>query len=136
MAIVTPLKLDADAWDSHGCNSTEVGVPQLAAAVYEAGALGILMALTQPDPAALRVAIRETSPVDVKPFGVNITLLPNISLPDHRAAVEEGVDIFETAGNNPGPLITYLKSQGCFVLHKRTTIRHARSSETCRHVEC
>jgi len=110
-----------------------VGVPQLAAAVSEAGGLGILTALTQPDPAALRVAIRETRKLTSKPFGVNITLLPSINPPDYdgyaRAAVEEGVKIFETAGNNPGPLIKYFKSQGCFVLHKCSTIRHALSSE-------
>jgi hypothetical protein len=39
-----------------------------------------------------------------KPFGVNITLLPSINPPDYagyaKAAVEEGVRIFETAGNN------------------------------------
>lgn len=39
-----------------------------------------------------------------KPFGVNITLLPSINPPDYegyaRAAVEEGIRIIETAGNN------------------------------------
>ena len=66
--------------------------------------LGILTALTQPSPDALRVAIRETRKLTSKPFGVNITLLPSINPPDYegyaRAAVEEGVKIFETAGNN------------------------------------
>ena len=66
--------------------------------------LGILTALTQPSPDALRVAIQETRKLTSKPFGVNITLLPSINPPDYegyaRAAVEEGVKIFETAGNN------------------------------------
>ncbi|KAG6811635.1 hypothetical protein H0H92_006505 [Tricholoma furcatifolium] len=110
-----------------------VGVPQLAAAVSEAGGLGILTALTQPSPDALRAAIRETRKLTSKPFGVNITLLPSINPPDYegyaRAAVEEGVRIFETAGNNPGPLIKFFKSKGCIVLHKCTTIRHAKSAE-------
>ncbi|KAK7056760.1 hypothetical protein VNI00_002477 [Paramarasmius palmivorus] len=110
-----------------------VGVPRLAAAVSEAGGLGILTALTQPSPQALREAIRETRKLTSKPFGVNITLLPTINPPDYegyaRAAVEEGVKIFETAGNNPGPLIKFFKSQGCVVLHKCTTIRHAKSAE-------
>ncbi|KAF9013499.1 hypothetical protein BDQ17DRAFT_1297183 [Cyathus striatus] len=110
-----------------------VGVPKLAAAVSEAGGLGILTALTQPSPAALRTAIRETKRLTSKPFGVNITLLPSINPPDYegyaRTAVEEGVRIFETAGNNPGPLIKYFKSSGCIVLHKCTTIRHAKSAE-------
>ncbi|KAF4617704.1 hypothetical protein D9613_005816 [Agrocybe pediades] len=110
-----------------------VGVPSLAAAVSEAGGLGILTALTQPSPDALRTAIRETKKLTSKPFGVNITLLPSINPPDYegyaRAAVEEGVKIFETAGNNPGPLIKYFKNNGCVVIHKCTTIRHAKSAE-------
>lgn len=68
--------------------------------------LGILTALTQPSPDALRTAIRETRSATNKPFGVNLTLLPTINPPDYegyaRAAVEEGVRIFETAGNNRG----------------------------------
>ncbi|KAJ3547755.1 hypothetical protein NMY22_g1545 [Coprinellus aureogranulatus] len=102
-------------------------------AVSEAGGLGILTALTQPSPDALRQAIRETKKLTSKPFGVNITLLPSINPPDYpgyaRAAVEEGVKIFETAGNNPGPLIKYFKENNCIVIHKCTTIRHAKSAE-------
>ncbi|RPD55974.1 inosine monophosphate dehydrogenase [Lentinus tigrinus ALCF2SS1-6] len=110
-----------------------VGVPQLAAAVSNAGGLGVLTALTQPSPAALRDAIRETRKLTKNQFGVNITLLPSINPPDYegyaRVAVEEGVRIFETAGNNPGPLIKFFKSKGCIVIHKCTTIRHAKSAE-------
>ena len=60
--------------------------------------------MTQPSPDALRSAIRETRELTTKPFGVNLTILPTINPPDYegyaRAAVEEGVKIFETAGNN------------------------------------
>ena len=67
-------------------------------------ALGILTALTQPNPEALRTVIRETRAATDKPFGVNITILPSINPPDYegfaRVAVEEGVKIFETAGNS------------------------------------
>lgn len=66
--------------------------------------IGLLTALTQPNPEALRRAIRETRKLTSKNFGVNITLLPSINPPDYagyaRAAVEEGVRVFETAGNN------------------------------------
>ena len=86
------------------CISSRVGVPELAAAVSNAGGLGILTALTQPNPDALREAIRKTRKLTDKNFGVNITLLPSINPPDYegyaRAAVEEGVNVFETAGNN------------------------------------
>ncbi|KAI0346401.1 inosine monophosphate dehydrogenase [Trametopsis cervina] len=109
-----------------------VGLPPLAAAVSNAGGLGILTALTQPNPEALRQAIRDTRKLTSKPFGVNVTLLPSINPPDYegfaRIAVEEGVRIFETAGNNPGPLIKFFKSQGCIVIHKCTTIRHAKAA--------
>lgn len=63
-----------------------------------------MTALTQPSPNALREAIRETRKLTNMKFGVNITILPTINPPDYagyaRAAVEEGVRIFETAGNN------------------------------------
>ncbi|KAK7680180.1 hypothetical protein QCA50_016689 [Cerrena zonata] len=109
-----------------------VGLPPLVAAVSNGGGLGILTALTQPNPEALRQAIRETHKLTSKPFGVNITLLPTINPPDYegyaRAAIEEGVRIFETAGNSPGKLIRYFKQNGCIVIHKCTTIRHAKSA--------
>ena len=83
---------------------SRVGVPELVAAISNAGGLGILTALTQPNPNALREAIRKTRTLTDKNFGVNITLLPSINPPDYegyaRAAVEEGVKVFETAGNN------------------------------------
>ena len=60
--------------------------------------------MTQPNPEALRVAIRRVRQLTPNNFGVNITLLPAINPPDYAAyaqvAVEEGVRIFETAGNS------------------------------------
>lgn len=119
-----------------------VGVPQLVTAVSNAGGLGLLTALTQPSPDALREAIRETRK-NLRPgvnerskyggFGVNITILPSINPPDYegytRAALEEGVRIFETAGSNPGPIIKAVKEYGGYVIHKCTTVRHARSAQ-------
>ncbi|KAG1872518.1 hypothetical protein DFJ58DRAFT_762081 [Suillus subalutaceus] len=110
-----------------------VGKPPLPAAVSNAGGLGLITALTQPSPEALRTVIRETRAATDKPFGVNLTILPSINPPDYegfaRAAVEEGVKIFETAGNNPGKLIEFFKLHGCIVIHKCTTVRHAKSAE-------
>lgn len=91
-----------------------VGRPKLAAAASNAGALGMLTALTQPTPEALKDAIAETRSM-IEPqiaqerseygaFGVNITLLPAIVPPDYAAFAQAGLDagvrIFETAGNN------------------------------------
>lgn len=65
-------------------------------------------------------------------FGVNITLLPALKVPDYgaftRVIIEEGVKIVETAGNNPKPVISALKKAGIIVIHKATTIKHARSA--------
>jgi len=110
-----------------------VGYAELAAAVSNAGGLGILTALTQPSPEHLRSEIRRCRSMTDKPFAVNITLLPALVPPDYNAyaqvVIEEGVKIVETAGNSPGPIIKKLKSAGIVILHKCTTIHHALSAE-------
>lgn len=45
-----------------------------------------------------------------------------------RVIIEEKVNIVETAGNSPGPVIKQLKAAGTIILHKCTTIRHAQSA--------
>ena len=83
---------------------THVGRAELASAVSNAGALGIITALTQPTPEALRQEIRRTRDMTDKPFGVNLTLLPAIKPPPYmeyaKVIVEERVPVVETAGNN------------------------------------
>ncbi|KAI1630557.1 2-nitropropane dioxygenase family oxidoreductase [Biscogniauxia mediterranea] len=109
-----------------------VGYAELAAAVSNAGGLGILTALTQPTPEDLRSEIRRCRGMTRNPFGVNITLLPALQPPDYGAyaqvAIDEGIRVVETAGNSPGPVIAQLKKAGVVVLHKCTTIRHAQSA--------
>jgi NADH:quinone reductase (non-electrogenic) len=59
-----------------------------------------------------------------KPFGVNITLLPAIIPPDYvgyaRVIVEEGINIVETAGNNPRAVIEVFRNAPykIYILHK------------------
>ncbi|PYI18537.1 inosine monophosphate dehydrogenase [Aspergillus violaceofuscus CBS 115571] len=110
-----------------------VGYAELAAAVSNAGGLGILLtALTQPTPEDLRKEIRKCRAMTKNPFGVNLTLLPALVPPDYAAyaqvIIDEGIKIVETAGNNPGPVIQQLKKANIIVLHKCTTIRHAKSA--------
>ncbi|KAI9681688.1 MAG: hypothetical protein M1822_007040 [Bathelium mastoideum] len=109
-----------------------VGYAELASAVSNAGGLGILTALTQPTPEALRAEIRKCKTLTSNPFGVNLTLLPALEPPDYpayaRVILAEGIRIVETAGNSPGPVIKLLKEAGCTILHKCTTIRHAQSA--------
>ncbi|KAL8809898.1 MAG: hypothetical protein Q9200_003016 [Gallowayella weberi] len=109
-----------------------VGYAELASAVSNAGGLGILTALTQPTPEALRTEIRRCRTLTRHPFAVNLTLLPVLVPPDYHAyasiIISEGIRIVETAGNSPGPVIAQLKAAGIIVLHKCTTIRHAESA--------
>ncbi|KAF2816624.1 inosine monophosphate dehydrogenase [Mytilinidion resinicola] len=109
-----------------------VGYAELASAVSNAGGLGILTALTQPTPEDLRKEIRRCRAMTKNPFGVNLTLLPALVPPDYaayaRVIIEEGINIVETAGNSPGPVIRQLKAANTIILHKCTSIRHAASA--------
>ncbi|KAM0723587.1 hypothetical protein Q7P37_000574 [Cladosporium fusiforme] len=111
-----------------------VGYAELAAAVSNAGGLGLITALTQPSPEDLRKEIRRCKKMTSNPFGVNLTLLPAMVPPDYGAyaqvVLDEGIRIVETAGNSPGPIIKQLKEANppCVILHKCTTIRHALSA--------
>ena len=82
-----------------------VGFAELAAAVSNAGGLGIITGLTQRTPDALATEIRRCREMTDKPFGVNLTFLPAVNPPDYpgfiAAIVDGGVSIVETAGNNP-----------------------------------
>ncbi|MFJ4658771.1 NAD(P)H-dependent flavin oxidoreductase [Nocardia sp. NPDC088792] len=106
-----------------------VGRAELAAAVSEAGGLGIITALTQPTPDDLRREIDRARELTDKPFGVNVTILPSINPPPYqeyaKAIIDSGVKIVETAGSNPEPFLPYYKEAGIKVLHKCTSVRHA-----------
>ncbi|KAI9088897.1 hypothetical protein DFS34DRAFT_639817 [Phlyctochytrium arcticum] len=110
-----------------------VGTAEMASAVSNAGGLGLLTALTQPTPDALRAEIQRCRGMTSKPFGVNITFLPSINPPPYEsyvtAIIEEGIKVVETAGNNPGPHVKRFKSAGITVIHKCTSIKHALSAQ-------
>lgn len=110
-----------------------VGYAQLAAAVSNAGGLGIITALTQRTPAALAEEIRRCREMTDKPFGVNLTFLPAVTSPDYpgyiKAIIEGGVKVVETAGNNPQKWLPSLKEAGIKVIHKCTAVRHALKAE-------
>ncbi|MFN3553557.1 MAG: NAD(P)H-dependent flavin oxidoreductase, partial [Novosphingobium meiothermophilum] len=111
-----------------------VGVAELASAVSNAGGLGILTALTQPSPDALRAEIERCRAMTDKPFGVNMTVLPTINPPDYKgyaqAIIDGGVKVVETAGTQAVREIwDMLKPHGVTILHKCTAVRHALSAE-------
>jgi NADH:quinone reductase (non-electrogenic) len=110
-----------------------VGYAELAAAVSNAGGLGVLTALTQPSPAALAEEISRCREMTSKPFGVNLTFLPAVSQPDYpgyiKAILDGGVMAVETAGNNPQKWLPALQEAGVKVIHKCTSVRHALKAE-------
>lgn len=110
-----------------------VGFAEMAAAVSNAGGLGIITALTQRSPEALAVEIKRCKAMTSKPFGVNLTFLPSVTPPDYpgyvRVIIESGVKVVETAGNNPQKWLPALKEAGIRVIHKCTSVRHALKAE-------
>ena len=110
-----------------------VATAEFVAAVSNAGALGILSALTQPTPEALAKEIARCREMTDQPFGVNLTILPSITprpYPEYRQAIiESGVRIVETSGNRPAEHIAHFRANGVKVIHKCTQVRHAISAE-------
>ena len=110
-----------------------VGRAELAAAVSNAGGLGILTALTQPTPDELRREIDRCRSMTDKPFGVNLTILPSVNPPPYseyrKAIIDSGVTIVETAGHKPQEHVEDFKAHGITVIHKCTAVRHALSAE-------
>lgn len=106
-----------------------VGFAELAAAVSNAGGLGIITGLTQRTPENLAKEIARCREMTDKPFGVNLTFLPTVNTPDYPAFVDViikgGVRIVETAGRNPVEVMPALKAAGIKVIHKCTSIRHS-----------
>jgi len=110
-----------------------VGFAELAAAVSNAGGLGIITGLTQATPELLAREIARCRAMTDKPFGVNLTFLPAVTPPDYpgyvRVILNAGVKIVETAGNNPQQWLPMLKEAGVKVIHKCTSVRHAKKAE-------
>jgi NAD(P)H-dependent flavin oxidoreductase YrpB (nitropropane dioxygenase family) len=106
-----------------------VGRAELVAAVANAGALGMLTALTQPTPDDLAREISRTRELTDQPFGVNLTILPTITPPPYdeyrNVIIDCGVKVVETAGSSPAPHLPHFHGAGIKVLHKCTSVRHA-----------
>jgi len=111
-----------------------VGFAELAAAVSNAGGLGIITGLTQGTPEKLAAEIARCRTMTDKPFGVNITFLPTLTPPDYpglfQVIIDGGVKIVETAGNNPAKWMPMLKEAGIKVIHKCTAVRHALKAQS------
>jgi nitronate monooxygenase len=110
-----------------------VGTADLAAAVSNAGGLGVMTALTCKTADSLRAEIARCQSLTDKPFAVNLTVGVVATPIDYgeyiRAIIESGVKIVETAGRSPEPFMEAFKAAGIKVIHKCVTVRHARSAE-------
>ena len=111
-----------------------VGLAEMAAAVSNAGGLGIITGLTQPTPEDLAKEIARCREMTDKPFGVNLTFLPGFAAPDYpgyiKAIIEGGVKVVETAGRSPEKYMPALKDAGIKVIHKCTSVRHSLKAES------
>ena len=111
-----------------------VGFAEMAAAVSNAGGLGIITGLTQKTPELLAEEIAKCRSMTDKPFGVNLTFLPTVNAPDYpgyvKAIIEGGVKAVETAGNNPAQVLPFFKDAGVKVIHKCTSVRHALKAQS------
>jgi len=111
-----------------------VGYAEMAAAVSNAGGLGIITGLTQGTPDNLFREIARCRQMTDKPFGVNLTFLPAVTPPDYPgfvdAIIRSGIKIVETAGNNPAKWLPLLKEHGIKVIHKCTSVRHSLKAES------
>jgi nitronate monooxygenase len=111
-----------------------IGTAELTSAVANAGAMGFMTALTHETPDALRDEIHKCRNMTDKPFGINLTFLPSLRQPDYagylRVCAEEGIEFIETAGRNPEPFMPLLEAAGMKVLHKCTSLRHAKKAQT------
>ena len=111
-----------------------VGLAEMAAAVSNAGGLGIITGLTQGTPEKLAAEIARCRTMTDKPFGVNLTFLPSVTPPDYpglvQAIIDSGVKVVETAGNNPAKWLPALKAADVKVIHKCTAVRHALKAQS------
>lgn len=110
-----------------------VGTADMAAAVSNAGGLGIVTALTMPTPEALTKEIARCREMTDKPFGVNLTIYPTIKPPPYDeymdAIIDSGIKILETAGINPKNFIAKPKAANLITIHKCVSVRHALSAQ-------
>lgn len=111
-----------------------LGVPELAAAVSNAGGLGTINVTIFPELVEFRQAVREVKKRTDQPFCVNISMLPHVSVGDRnleyvQICVEEGVSAIETAGRNPVELVEPIKKAGIKLIHKVPMVKYAKKAQ-------
>ena len=102
----------------------------LAAAVSEAGGLGIIGAANAPAD-WVRNEIRKARERTDKPFGVNIMLLSPYAAEVAQAAAEEGVKVITTGAGNPEKYMELWKNAGARVIPVVASVALAKRMERC-----
>ena len=107
---------------------------EIVAEVANAGGIGFITAESLETPQDLREEIKKIRDLTDKPFGINLSMVPEFGLPERTlkfcdVVVEEGVKVVETAGRSPEPLMPKLKAGGVKVIHKLTSVKHALSAQ-------
>lgn len=111
-----------------------MSLAELAAAVSNAGGLGLVPAMAFPNGDELRKEIRKVRSLTDKPFGFNISLVPEVVIPEVileyiNILIEEKVPVIETSGQRPGNFIKPIKEAGIPIIHKVTSIKHALTAQ-------
>ena len=107
---------------------------EIVAAVANAGGIGFITAESLETPEDLRQEVQKVRELTDKPFGVNLSMIPEFGMPERTlrfcdVVTEEGVKVVETAGRSPEPLMPRLKDGGVKVIHKLTSVRHALTAQ-------
>ena len=111
-----------------------LGTPELAAAVSNAGGLGTINVTIYPTPDELRTAIRRTRELTDEPFCVNVSLVPHLALGEATykqfdVIFEENVQVVETAGASPTAFAPVIKKSNVKWIHKAASVKHCIKAE-------
>lgn len=105
-----------------------VATHELAAAVSEAGGLGIIGAGNAP-PDVIRSEIKKLRELTDKPFGVNIMLMSPFAEDIVGIVCDEGVPVVTTGAGSPGKYIKKLKDHNVKIIPVVPTVSLARRME-------
>ncbi len=103
--------------------------PNLAAAVSNAGGLGMLV-LWRADTDTIRHQIQETRALTARPFGVNL----NLDFPQEerlKACLEERVPVISFFWRDPSSLVPRAKAAGAIVMHTVGSATEAKRAVNC-----
>ena len=100
----------------------------LAAAVSEAGGLGLIGAASAP-PEIVREQIREAKKLTDKPIGVNVMLLNPNAEEVAKIVIEEGVKVVTTGAGNPGKYMEMWENAGVKVIPVVASVAMAKLME-------